>query len=219
MFDALTGISALALGCAVIAAVIVVTYLLKRPALTLATQLWLFVGLGVLPLATAGFGNAAGFHATKQVTFCSSCHVMLAHSGDVLDLDSQSLAARHSRNDAFGEESCYTCHADYGMFGAVFTKLNGMTHVYHYLTHYRSVPLEEALPVLQLYKPFSNANCMHCHSTTNRLWRNIDDHAAALPDLRSGKVSCASAGCHGFAHPFSKAARAAAEEKKKESTP
>ena len=213
MFDALSGLGAVALTCAVLAAIIVTVYLLKRPKLTLVTQLWLFAGLGALPLATAGLGNAAGFQATKSVQFCSSCHVMHAHTGDVLDLDSQSLAARHSRNHAFGAESCYTCHADYGMFGAVFTKLNGMSHVYHYLTHYRSVPLEEALTVIELYKPFTNNNCMQCHSTTNRLWLNLDDHASALPDLRSGKVSCASAGCHGYAHPFSKAAREAAGKK------
>jgi cytochrome c-type protein NapC len=209
MFDELTASGAIALACALLAALIVVVYLLKRPAFTLATQLWLLFGLGVLPLITAGFGNAAGLHATKEVRFCSSCHVMLAHTGDVLDLDSQSLAARHSRNTLFGDQSCYTCHADYGMFGAVFTKLNGMTHVYHYLLTYRKKTLEETLPELHLYKPFANANCMQCHSTTNRLWLNLNDHAAAVADVRSGKLSCASEGCHGYAHPFSKAARAA----------
>jgi cytochrome c-type protein NapC len=79
-----------------------------------------------------------------------------------------------------------------------------MQHVYHYLMTYRNKTLEETLPELHLYKPFPNGNCMQCHSTTNRIWLNIDDHAAALDDVRSGKVSCASAGCHGQAHPFSK---------------
>lgn len=205
--EAITGVGAVALGSAVIAGAIVVGYLLWRPAFTLATQLWLLFGLGVLPLLTAGFGNAAGFHATKQVHFCSSCHVMLAHTGDARDGRSQSLAARHSRNPAFGEESCYTCHADYGLFGAVFTKLNGMSHVYHYLKTYRKKTLAETLPELHLYKPFPNHNCMQCHSTTTRLWLDVNDHVSALPDVRSGKVSCASEGCHGYAHPFTKAAR------------
>ncbi len=207
MFESFSATGAIALGSAGLAALIVIAYLWRRPAFTLAAQLWLFLGLGVLPLATAGFGNAAGLHATKQVRFCSSCHVMLAHTGDVLDPDSQSLAARHSRNALFGEESCYTCHADYGMFGAVFTKLNGMSHVYHYLLTYRKKTLEETLPELHLYKPFANGNCMQCHSTTNRLWLNLDDHASALVELRSGKVSCASEGCHGYAHPFTKTLR------------
>jgi len=214
MLHALSGTGAVALACAVLAAIIIVAYLVKRPKLTLGTQLWLFAGLGLLPLSTAGFGNAAGFHATTQVQFCSSCHVMLAHTGDALDLDSQSLAARHTRNQSFGDASCYTCHADYGMFGAVFTKLNGMSHVYHYVKTYRHRTLEETLPELHLYKPFSNQSCMQCHSTTNRLWLNVDDHSAALDDVRSGKVSCASEGCHGYAHPFSKAARASAAREK-----
>ena len=204
MFAGFTFVGGVALVCAAAAALIVLVYLWRRPALTLGVQLWLLFGLGVLPLITAAFGNAAGLHATQQVEFCSSCHVMLAHTGDVLDLDSQSLAARHSRNKSFGQQSCYTCHADYGMFGAVFTKLNGMQHVYHYLRTYRHKTLEETLPELHLYKPFPNANCMQCHSTTNRLWLTLEDHASAVADVRSGKVSCASAGCHGYAHPFSK---------------
>jgi cytochrome c-type protein NapC len=213
MLEALSGTGAVALAAAGIAAAIVIAYLLKKPAFTLATQLWLLLGLGFFPLLTAGFGNAAGFHATKSVEFCSSCHVMLAHSGDALDLDSQSLAARHSRNAAFGEESCYTCHADYGMFGAVFTKLNGMRHVYHYLTEYRSIPLAEALTEIHIYQPFPNTNCMQCHSTTTRLWLDVNDHVSALDDVRSGKLSCASEGCHGYAHPFTKAARAVSAHK------
>jgi nitrate/TMAO reductase-like tetraheme cytochrome c subunit len=198
----------IALVCSALAVAILVVYLVKRPALDLGTQLWLFFGLGVLPIGTALTGNVAGMEATKSVEFCSSCHVMLAHTGDALDPRSQSLAARHSRNALFGGESCYTCHEDYGMFGAVFTKLNGLHHVYEYLRKYRTRSLEDALPELELYTPLSNRTCQQCHSGTNKLWRDVDEHAAASDELASGKVSCASEGCHGYAHPFSKAARA-----------
>ena len=44
----------------------------------------------------------------------------------------------------FGPENCYTCHANYGMFGTVKTKLGGMRHVYEYVFHYRNMPLDEA---------------------------------------------------------------------------
>ncbi len=201
----MTGLVAIA--CSLLAALILATYLIKRPALGIGTRLWLLLGLGVLPIGTALTGNVAGMQATKSVQFCGSCHVMLAHTGDAQDPMSQSLAARHSRNAMFGDESCYTCHADYGMFGAVFTKINGMHHVYAYLMSYRDKPLEEALPELALYKPLPNASCMQCHSTTNRLWRDVGDHASSRDDVLVGKVSCASEGCHGFAHPFTKAAR------------
>jgi len=32
------------------------------------------------------------------------------------------------------------------------------------------------------------------------------DHKSTLDDVRSGRLSCASGGCHGFAHPFWKPA-------------
>lgn len=207
MFDHLGMSGALALGCAVLSALLILGYLIKRPPFHAGTQLWLFFGLGVLPMATAVSGNVAGFEATKTVHFCSSCHVMLAHTGDARDPHSQSLAARHSRNRLFGGESCYSCHADYGMFGAVFTKINGMHHVYGYLTEYHAKTLDEALAELEMFKPFPNQNCMQCHSTQNRGWLNINDHRASLDGVRKGEISCASAGCHGYAHPFTKAAR------------
>jgi nitrate/TMAO reductase-like tetraheme cytochrome c subunit len=203
---------ALALLCAALTIIVIVAYILKRPAFTFATQAWLFLGLGVLPMGTALTGNVAGMEATKTVHFCSSCHVMLAHTGDARDARSQSLAARHSRNKMFGDASCYTCHADYGMLGAVFTKINGMHHVYGYLNEYSALTLDEALPKLELFKPFPNDNCMQCHSTTTREWLSIQDHSSSLVDVRNGEISCASQGCHGYAHPFSKAARERAHE-------
>lgn len=212
---AINGAGFVAIACCVIASAILLWYLFAEPSFGYATQLWLFVGLGVLPIGGAVAGNVEGMHATKQVQFCGSCHVMTAHTGDAFDPRSQSLAGRHSRNAMFGGESCYTCHADYGLFGAVFTKINGLHHVYAYLNEYRTKTLEETLPELALYKPMPNSNCIQCHTTTTRVWRDVADHAAALPDVRSGKVSCASEGCHGFAHPFTKAAR----EKKKLAAP
>jgi cytochrome c-type protein NapC len=194
----------LALACSAVASVILVVYLIKRPVFSLETKLWLFLGLCILPLGTALGGNAAGMEASKQVTFCNSCHVMKAHTGDALDLNSQSLAARHTRNHLFGHESCYVCHADYGMMGTVFTKLGGMGHVYEYLKEYHQYTLEEALTKIHLRKPMPNRNCQQCHSGQNKLWLGIAEHGAAKEELAAGSISCGSAGCHGFAHPFTK---------------
>jgi nitrate/TMAO reductase-like tetraheme cytochrome c subunit len=192
----------LALACSAVASVILLVYLIKRPPFSLGTKLWLLLGLCVLPLGTALGGNAAGMEASKQVTFCNSCHVMKAHTGDALDLNSQSLAARHSRNRLFGGESCYVCHADYGMMGTVFTKLGGMGHVYEYVKEYHQYSLEEALTKIHLRKPMPNRNCQQCHSGKNKLWLGVAEHGAARADLAAGRIGCGSAGCHGFAHPF-----------------
>ena len=61
---------------------------------------------------------------------------------------------------------------------------------------------DRALETIRLRSPYPNANCMQCHSTDDMLWLRIPDHASSLQDVRAGRISCASAGCHGYAHPF-----------------
>ena len=195
---------AAALACGAGAAVLVLWFLIRRPALTRATKLVLLAAIGVLPLATAGTGNVAGYEATKARQFCGSCHVMTPYRTDSEDPRSATLAARHARNELFGHESCYACHADYGMFGTIVTKIGGLRHVYEYTLHYRNMSLEEARETIHVRKPFQNATCMHCHSTEGPSWNAIKDHASLLDRVRAGTVSCASEGCHGPAHPFSK---------------
>lgn len=193
-----------ALGCAALSAILVLWYLIRRPALNRATKIVLLFGIGLFPIATAMTANYADFEATKNRTFCGSCHVMKPYQDDSENPMSTSLASRHARNDQFGHENCYACHADYGMFGTVKTKLGGMRHVYLYLTEYRTKSLAEARETIHILHPFQNATCMRCHSTENPLWKDVKDHASVIDRVRNGEVSCASEGCHGPAHPFSK---------------
>jgi cytochrome c-type protein NapC len=196
-------LAVLELACAGLAAAILVSYLAFHPPLVRATKLWLLLGLGVFPIGAAFAGNVQGFEATKQRSFCGSCHVMALHQQDSDDPASGSLAARHARNAMFGDVNCYVCHADYGMFGTVMTKAGGLRHVWLYLTEYRNTSLAEAKKTIRLRAPERmNDNCMECHSTRDTLWLRLPDHKAALDDVRAGRVSCASEGCHGFAHPF-----------------
>ncbi|MBX3185838.1 MAG: NapC/NirT family cytochrome c [Labilithrix sp.] len=187
-----------------LASLILLMHLLRPPRAASSAKLWLLFGLGVLPIASAGSANVSGFSATQSRKFCGSCHVMEPHAKDSEDPSSSSLAAIHARNESFGHDNCYTCHKDYGMYGYVFTKIGGMGHVYYYLTEYKDTPLEEAKRSIRIRKPLPNANCTGCHTTTAPRWLAIGDHAATLEDVRSGKTSCASAGCHGFAHPITK---------------
>jgi cytochrome c-type protein NapC len=195
---------AAALGAAVISSVLMVWFLIRRPALSHATKLILLFGIGILPLTTAATGNVAGFEATKTRRFCASCHVMTPYGDDSADPKSTTLASRHARNPLFGEENCYACHANYGMYGTVITKLGGLRHVYEYTLNYRNMSLEEARREIHIRTPFQNATCMHCHSTQGPTWNAVKAHASLLDRLRDGSVSCASSGCHGPAHPFSK---------------
>src|SRR5262245_34253056 len=115
-----------AIASGALAAIILVTYLVRRPHLGRGTKLWLFFGLGPLPIASALTGNLANLEVSKERKFCGSCHVMTPYIEDAQNPASQSLAAIHSRNAWFGDQSCYVCHADYGMFGTAATKIGGL---------------------------------------------------------------------------------------------
>lgn len=195
---------AAAIGCAGVSALLVIWFLVRRPALTNATKIVLLLGIGVLPIATAATGNVADFEGTKDRTFCGSCHVMTPYSDDSANPKSTTLASRHARNTLFGDANCYGCHANYGMFGTVVTKLGGLRHVYEYAFHYHQMSLAEAREKIHIRTPFQNSTCMHCHTTELPLWNAVPEHASLLPQLRDGSISCASSGCHGPAHPFSK---------------
>lgn len=195
--------------CAGLATLLLIGYLVRRPPLTPMSKMLLLLSLGVLPLGAGLGANVAGYKATQHREFCGSCHVMIPHASDSEDPNSKSLAAIHARNKFFGKDNCYTCHADYGMFGTVVTKLGGMRHVYLYVTQFRNMSLEEAKKEIHLLKPFPNHNCMECHTTDAPGWNRIPDHASAKEDVIANRIGCSSRGCHGVAHPLTKAAGSA----------
>jgi nitrate/TMAO reductase-like tetraheme cytochrome c subunit len=202
----------IAIVSAVSAAAILLRFLIKKPALDVRTKLLLLFGLGVFPALAAVSSTVAGMEATTHREFCGSCHVMGPYYENTADPKAQSLSARHSRNPFFGDRSCYVCHADYGMFGYAATKAGGMRHVYEYwLGGYRSMTLEQSKHAIHLLKPYDNHNCRQCHTTTVQDWRRIPDHQSLEAELTANKVSCASAGCHGYAHPFTKSDGAKAD--------
>ncbi len=195
-----------ALAGAALAVPILLWFLIRRPALGRSTKIMLLLGIGGFPLLTAGTGNVAGYQATKTRRFCGSCHVMTPYAADSENPTSTSLASVHARNQAFGPENCYACHADYGMFGTVTTKIGGLRHVYEYSFNFRQLSVEEALPRIHLLRPFRNERCMRCHSSAAPRWSKVPDHDGLVDELRSDAVSCVGSGCHGPAHPFSKPA-------------
>lgn len=204
-----------ALAFAAIAAGILIWYLIKHPPLDGLTRIMLLLGLGVFPISAAAIGNIAGFEHSSHRVYCGSCHVMKPWVADSNNPKSKTLAAQHARNERFGPQNCYICHEDYGMFGTLMTKLGGMRHVWLYYTEYRYYSLKQAVPKIHLIKPFPNAACMSCHSTDINSWESIKDHQGLLSDIRSGKASCVSDGCHGPAHPFAQRAQKRAKKEAK----
>jgi len=193
-----------AIACAGLSCTILTWFVLRRPPLDRHSKMWLLFGLGVFPIGAAGAANIQGYQATQKREFCGSCHVMTPYSNDSTNKASIGLASRHARNDSFGSQNCYSCHADYGMYGTVLTKMGGMRHVWLYYTEFSSMSLEEAKTKIHLVKPYDNSTCMHCHSTELQGWLRIAEHSASVQEVREQRISCASPGCHGFAHPFSK---------------
>src|SRR5262249_25034879 len=129
-----------ALAAAAGSVVILAWYLARRAPIDRRIKVWLFVGLGPLPITAAMIGNVANFEVTKDREFCGRCHTMELYAQDAADPTSGTLAAVHTKNPYFGGQSCYACHADYGMFGLAVTKLGGMRHVWYYYTENWEAP-------------------------------------------------------------------------------
>ena len=205
-------LKAIALACAALSVAIGIWYLVRRPHLHRVTKSLLLLGLGVFPGIVSLTGNIASFEYTLSRPFCGSCHVMGPYLRDAEDPKSNSLAALHSRNHKFGENSCYTCHADYQMFGAITTKMNGMRHLFKYVTEYASTgPDGEGGPPIHLYKPFQSAACMQCHSTTGK--RYLDQHGDQVEQIRAGDIACTD--CHSEVHPLALSRRPGAKKEEK----
>jgi cytochrome c-type protein NapC len=166
---------------------------------TLATQtvgrIVLLVGLVVLPLLISAGNISYGVGKSSTTRFCLSCHEMQRHGKSLFVDSKQALAAVHYQNRLVDRETvCYSCHKDYAMFGDVKAKLNGLRHVWaHYIA---GVPQK-----IELYRPYPNSNCLHCHDDMRRFVEG-PAHRPILDALTTGKTSCLS--CHRIAHDMAK---------------
>lgn len=185
-----------ALVLSALSAVFIVWFLVRSPPLTVGKKFQLFFALFALPTTAALIGNVGNLETTKTVHFCGSCHVMTSHVRDLQAPDSRSLASLHGRLGEYAEEACYNCHADYGMYGGVTTKLGGMRHVWDFYTGDWERP-DHAAPAL--YKPFDLRRCTACHDPLRK--GAPLEHQVHAEKLRTLEISCASAGCHGPPHP------------------
>jgi cytochrome c-type protein NapC len=154
-------------------------------------RLLLLAGIAVLPLAVSTGGLAVGVVKSSHTDFCLSCHEMTPY-GQSLFVDSRdSLVALHYQDRLLDRDyACYVCHKDYAMFGDVKTKLNGLRHVW---THY----LGEAPERIELFAPYPNGNCLHCHDDSRR-YLEVAVHQAMAAELQADERSCLS--CHRGAH-------------------
>jgi hypothetical protein len=71
-------------------------------------------------------------------------------------------------------------------FGPISAKVKGMRHV---LAYY----LAPERRAIELYQPFPNPNCLHCHSEARGVREN-PVHEAAAAEIASGETQCGE--CH-----------------------
>jgi len=160
-----------------------------------AGRLALLVGIVGLPVLLSAGHLSYGFKESSQTRFCLSCHEMQRYGQSLFADNKHALAAAHYQNRFIDRDSvCYSCHKDYALFGDVTAKMNGLRHVWaHYVA---GVPQKIAL-----YKPYSSANCLHCHDDARR-FREQPAHAPLLDAITSGATPCL--GCHQLSHDMAK---------------
>lgn len=160
-----------------------------------------FASLAAFPSLLVGTGGLATFEGAKEVEFCQSCHLPMGpYVSDMRNGDSKSLAALHYNNRYIQHEQCYTCHADYGVFGTVDAKLTGLNHMVHWLAGSDTARGEAPI---EIYVPYRNELCFRCHAGSKRfLEAGGGMHVALAEQLTTtdpeARTSCL--GCHGPAH-------------------
>jgi cytochrome c nitrite reductase small subunit len=183
----------LGIGFAVINLILLVVgwRLFRKGGGTAAKQL-LMVSIAVLPIAIVFFAYSYGMEASQKVDACNACHVMNPYVDDLRDPGSETLAAVHFKNQYIQDQHCYTCHSDYGMFGTVRAKFEGLGHIVRYTTGAYETPLKIA-------HPYSNLRCLNCHGQSQKFLDSEKHPKEDLQAMISGQTSCLE--CHGPAHP------------------
>ena len=168
---------------------IVIWRMVRRQGVTATSKALLFGAILVVPIVVVFLATAHGMQESMTVEACGSCHVMESHVTDLRNPASDSLAAIHYKNRYIQTDQCYTCHSDYGFFGTVTAKFEGLGHVYHNIAGNYPRPI-------QIRRPYSNIRCLSCHGGAQNFLAKHEKEL--IPSLMAGKDSCLD--CHGPAH-------------------
>jgi cytochrome c-type protein NapC len=156
-----------------------------------AGRLALLSGVLFLPLVAVVTGANQAYRESSSTTFCLSCHEMTDHGRSLFVDDRAVLPAVHYQKRLVDRDhACFECHTNYGMFGDVEAKLDGLRHVW---VHYTSGPPA----TFELYEPYPNANCLHCHDDA-RSFLEAPAHAGRFDALLGDETSCLQ--CHDRGH-------------------
>lgn len=152
-----------------------------------------FVALCVLPALCIGGGMSTQMQRSEQTKFCISCHSMENYGKSLYVDDPGYIPAQHFQNHRVpADRACYSCHADYTIYGPLKDKFQGIKRLY---MQYVSTPPK----TIEVPGGYSNLQCLHCHAGA----RNFEEnpvHSAMMDSLKTNQMSCLSSGCHDTVH-------------------
>jgi nitrate/TMAO reductase-like tetraheme cytochrome c subunit len=154
-------------------------------------KLLAFAALVAVPAAVTGVANYHTFVGVHEVDACNRCHVMRPMVNDMMDPESDTLAARHYKNRWIPTDQCYACHSDYGLSGDLAAKMEGFRHLARYTTRTYKEPI-------QYRGVFDNNNCLKCHANMPK-FEAVPWHHTVQESLGKNEMSCLN--CHGLSHP------------------
>ena len=166
-----------------------------RPSLTTdrAGRIFAFAAIVVLPMMAGFAGLSEHVERTKTVEFCTSCHVMQKYGKSLHIDDLEHLAGQHWQYNRVPQETaCFACHTNYTLYGDYKAKLRGLRHVY--VQYLGTIPAK-----ISLYSPYSNRECLHCHSSSRSFVEAVP-HKDEMRGIRDNTKSCLEKGCHGTVH-------------------
>jgi nitrate/TMAO reductase-like tetraheme cytochrome c subunit len=176
---------------------LVIVMVMVRPTLAAGAggRILALVAIAILPAVATTFGMNAHLEASKSTEFCLSCHVMEPY-GESLRLDDLAhVPAAHFQNSRVPRDhACYSCHTTYSMYGDAAAKWKGLRHLY--INYIGTIPAK-----LELYEPFNNRECLHCHDGARTFEAN-EFHAEYRQELATNETSCLE--CHDLAHEVDK---------------
>ena len=186
----------------IVISIVLVALIVARPGITVGKggKILAFVSLFLLPVLSGGAGISEHMERSKKTEFCLSCHTMADHGKSLRVDDPSFLAAAHYQNNRVPrDQACFTCHTDYTMFGNYRAKLRGLRHVY---VQY----LGKAPDKIELYSPYNNRECLHCHQGARSFEEGATHNAepGRLQQIKVNSLSCNSAGCHDTVHGIDK---------------
>jgi cytochrome c-type protein NapC len=182
----------------ILVAVALVGVVILKPSITITRggKILAFVSIFIFPALSGSMGFNEHMQQSKSTEFCTSCHVMQDYGKSLSINDPAHLPAAHFQNNRVPRDrACYTCHTDYTMFGGMKSKLRGLRHVY--AQYLGKVPDK-----VELYTPYNNRECLHCHGGARNFkegaTHNLEEGRLQL--IQSGQLSCTSTGCHDAGH-------------------